>query len=127
MFQGERIPVWAGVGSEENGNFAGLPGKGFAKVLRDIILYPDKRQRHFLNEYPAPHWRPVLIESDNRIPADGVDISSYQFEISKSLSGPIQVTAKLVFRRGYKQWMDAKRFALTDMVIALNRQFVQRR
>ena len=118
MIQGERVPVWGGVGSIEDGNYAGLSGKGFAKVLKDAILYPDKRQRHFNYEYPAPHWRPAFIESDNRIPADGVDVSSYQFQVSETLSGPIFVTVRLIFRRGYKQWLDAKGMEISDMEIA---------
>ena len=121
MVNGERVPVWGGIGSIENGNYAGLPGKGFAKVLKDAILYPDKRQMHFHYEYPAPHWRPTIIESDNRIPADGVDVSSYQFKISESVSGPIFVTVRLIFRRGYKQWLDAKGMETKDMEIARDR------
>lgn len=118
MFHGERVPVWGGVGSVEKGNFSGLPGKGFAKVLKDAKLYPDKRQKHFSSEYPAPHWRPTYIESDNRIPADGKDKSSYQFQIPKQVSWPISVSVRLIFRRTYKKWSDAKGLDIPDMVVA---------
>ena len=28
MITGERVPTWGGVGAREDGNYAGLPGKG---------------------------------------------------------------------------------------------------
>jgi hypothetical protein len=127
MTQGETVPVWGGVGPVKDGNYAGLPGKGFAKVLKDAVLYPDKRVRHFSPEYPAPHWRPVYIESDNRIPADGTDISTYTFRISARTAWPVHVTARLIYRRTYKQWMDAKKLEIKDLEIAMNDLVINRR
>jgi ferredoxin len=118
MFQGDKVPVWGGVGSIQDGNYAGQPGKGFAKVLRDAILYPDRKQRHFSYEYPAPHWRPTYIESDNRIPADCADVSSYRFQVTKNTSYPIHVTVNLIYRRTYKAWMDEKNLEIPDLEIA---------
>ena len=118
LISGERVPVWGGVGAVEAGNYAGLPGKGFAKVLRDSIPYPDGRsQRHFQPEYPAPHWRPTLIESDNRIPANGSDISRYQYRVPQDLRGSIHVSSRLIYRKAYKKWMDAKGFDMNEMEI----------
>ena len=81
--------------------------RGFAKVLKDLALYPDgQRRRRFRKEYPAPHWRPTLVESDNRIPAHGFDTSNYQFLVPETLSSHISVTARLIYRRAYKNgWM----------------------
>jgi hypothetical protein len=119
LVSGERVPVWGGVGAVEEENYAGLPGKGFAKVLRDSIPYPDGRgQRHFQPEYPAPHWRPTLIESDNRIPAMGSDISRYQYSVPPDLRGSITITSRLIYRKAYKKWMDAKGFDMNEMEIA---------
>ncbi len=126
MTEGEKVPEWGGVGSIEDGNYAGLPGKGFAKVLKDLILYPDRQQRHFQYTYPAPHWRPTVVDSDNRIPADGSDISYYQFQISNNLSRSIHITARLIFRRTYKIWSDAKKLELPDMEIARDRLTIRR-
>ncbi len=113
------VPQWGGVGLPEEGNYAGVPGKGFAKVLRDILPYPDRpTRRDFSHEYPAPHWRPTVVESDNRIQARQSDISTYRFQVPKNLSGAVQVTAKLIFRRAYKKWLDAKGIAIPDMEIA---------
>ena len=119
MLTGETVPAWGGVGAVSDGNYADLPGKGFAKVLKDPILYPadSGQQRHFVPAYPAPHWRPAIVESDNRIPANQADISSYRFQIPPG-SNPITVTARLIFRRAYKNWLDAKGLKIPDMEIA---------
>jgi hypothetical protein len=127
MTEGETVPEWGGVGPIEERNYAGLPGKGFAKVLKDVLVYPDRhRRRHFRYEYPAPHWRPTLVESDNRIPADGSDISNYQFIVPNNLCGSIHITTRLIFRRTYKKWMDAKELEIPDMEIARNSLIIGR-
>ena len=127
MIRGERVPAWGGVGGREDGNYAGLPGKGFAKVLKDLALYPDgQMRRRFLKEYPAPHWRPTLVESDNRIPAHGFDTSNYQFLVPETLSGHISVTARLIYRRAYKKWLDEKGLKISDMEI-IQKQLIVRR
>jgi len=121
MSKGDKVPVWGGVGPIESGNYAGLPGKGFAKVLKDISIYPDRKKgRDFKTIYPSPHWRPAVIESDNRIPADGIDTSTYQFHAAENRSGPIFITTKLIFRRTYKNWSDVKGLNIPDLEIANN-------
>jgi hypothetical protein len=127
LVKGEKLPEWAGVGPENKGNYAGLPGRGYAKVLKDLLLYPDRgRSRDFVFEYPAPHWRPTLIEYDSRIPADGTDITSYQFQVLESTPKPIQVTTRLIYRRAYKKWIDAKGSEIADLELAINRLAIKR-
>ena len=127
MIKGDRVPAWGGVGRKEDGNYAELPGKGFAKVLKDLLPYPDRRiKRHFEYDYPAPHWRPTLVESDNRIPADGSDVSDYQFAVPLDLSGSIHITVRLISRRAYKKWLDAKKLEIHDMLIAHNNIVIER-
>jgi hypothetical protein len=118
LIEGSRVPVWAGRGAAAAGNYAGLPGKGFAKVLRDTNPYPASGNRllHFEPEYPAPHWRPAGIESDTRIAANATDRSMYRFSTDRR--GAVTITVKLLYRRGYKQWFDEKRFEVSDMVLA---------
>jgi hypothetical protein len=119
LADGERVPAWGGKGDVKKGNYAGFPGKGFAKVLRDSITYADsQKRRHFRPEYPASHWRPTIIESDSRIPANGKDISRYSFLLPENLHGGIRVESRLIYRRAYKSWLDAKGFPLNDMEIA---------
>jgi hypothetical protein len=119
LLEGERVPVWGGEGDIKAGNYAGLPGKGFAKVLREPVPYPDSQgRRHFRPEYPAPHWRPAVIESDNRIPANGSDLSIYRFRLPENPGAGIRVDTRLIYRRSYKHWMDAKGFPMNEMEIA---------
>lgn len=127
MLRGERVPVWGGVGDVEAGNYAGLPGKGFAKVLKDLMPYPDRRIKpHFQTEYPAPHWRPAVVESDSRIAAKGSDVSVYQFQVPKAEAATIHITARLIYRRAYKSWLDAKGLEIEDMEIAREELVVKR-
>ena len=119
LVEGERLPDWAGVGLVEEGNYAGMPGRGFAKVLKDLLIYPDKaHRRDFAFQYPAPHWRPTLVEYDSRIPADGADASMFFFEIPGKTASPIHVTARLIYRRAYKSWLDGKGFEIDDLELA---------
>lgn len=119
MIQGNRVPSWGGEGDHTKGNYAGLPGKGFAKVLKTRSSYTGRKQRRkFDFEYPAPHWRPVTIESDNRIPADGMDVSTYHFKRPNPSTESVEVNARLIFRRTYKKWLDSKKLKLNDMQIA---------
>jgi mono/diheme cytochrome c family protein len=127
LLSGERVPVWGGIGSVEEGNYAGLPGKGFAKILRDLISYPDKQGlRHFQPEYPAPHWRPTFIESDNRIPANGADLSRYYFSVPDTLKGAIHVDVRLIFRKAFKSWMEKMGLAANDLELARKSQIIER-
>ncbi len=128
MIEGGLIPEWGGIGARESDNYAGLPGKGFAKVLRDVSPYPADSQklRHFRPEYPAPQWRPVTVESDNRIPANGSDVSSYQFRLEKGSTGLVYITTRLIYRRAYRKWLEEKGIELPDMEIALHSIVVNR-
>ena len=127
LLKGEVVPVWGGMGDRAKGNYAGLPGKGFAKVLRDALPYPadGSQHRHFKRDYPAAHWRPAVVESDNRIAAGGSDVSTYLFKSSGNSFGKVRVTARLIYRRAYKAWMDAKGFDLPDMEIARETLWVE--
>ncbi len=120
LLQGERLPVWAGTGPESAGNYAGLPGKGYAKVLKDLVPYPaDRRISSNLSAlYPAPHWRPVILESDNRIAAGAVDASSYRFRLPQSARGPIRIIVRLFHRRTFRNWIDPQSPAIGDLLLA---------
>jgi len=97
---GPTIPDWGG-------SQAGLPGKGFAKVLRDVAT----------GESPVvSYWKQTLIVSDNRIPALGDDTSSYTFA-APTAGSPVTVTAELRFRRVFQSVMDAKGWDMPDIVM----------
>jgi hypothetical protein len=97
---GSFVPAWGGAQ-------AGLPGKAFAKVLRDVQT----------GEAPVvSYWKQALIASDNRIPALGRDRSVYAFAASPG-GGPVTVTAELRFRRTFQAVMEAKGWNEPDIVM----------
>lgn len=115
---GSRVPAWGGEGDPDKGNYAGLPGKGFAKVLTTPQRYPADRRfgdgRAPL--YPAPHWRQVVVESDNRLPAEGEDASDYSFPMDAA-----EVSVRLVHRRSFRSWRRADAAAEGDLLLAEQR------
>ncbi len=109
LVKGGRVPSWGGEGSPADGNYAGLPGKGFAKILGDLVEYPaDPRQgRRFSRHDPAPYWRPTAVLSDTRIPAEATDESRYEFELPAlhdPAAAPVTVETRLVYRRTFRSW-----------------------
>jgi hypothetical protein len=94
------IPDWGGPQ-------AGLPGKIFARILRD-------RQG---GEFPtAAYWRPTEVLSDNRIPAGRSDVSSYQFGAPPT--GEVTIEVSLIDRRAFASLAAAKGWTLPDILLA---------
>jgi hypothetical protein len=84
-----------------------MPGKAFAKVLRDVAT----------GESPVvSYWKQALIVSDNRIPAMASDTSVYAFAVSDA-DGPVTVTAEVRFRRAFQAVMDVKGWGTPDIVM----------
>ena len=103
----EYLPDWAGVGSVAKANYAGLPGRGFARILED-----------WEGQSPAPPWRNgIRVRSDNRIGPGQTDRSSYLFARPAG-DEPAQVTARLIHRRILKPWADEKGFDPVDTPMA---------
>lgn len=102
---GERIPSWGGIGDVGAGNYSGLPGKGFAKILED-----------FEGNAPVPSWRPSRILSDNRIAAFDTDTSFYYFKAPVS-SSKVVITSRLLYRRFFKETMIEKGFDIDDILM----------
>jgi hypothetical protein len=97
---GPTVPGWGGAQ-------AGLPGKAYAKVLRDVLT----------GEAPVvSYWKQALIDSDNRIPAMGRDASLYTFA-APAAGGPVTVAAELRFRRAFQAVMDAKGWDAPDILM----------
>ncbi len=125
--EGETVPKWGGEGDIAEGNYAGLPGKGFAKIFKDIPPYPGPRRvRHFSQVYPAPYWRPAIIDYDNRIPADGVDTSIYVFDDLKENRFPVIIENCLIYRRTYKSWQNIMDMQIPDLELSRERIYVER-
>jgi hypothetical protein len=115
QLSGPVVPDWGGEGAAEN-DYAGRPGKGYAKVLRDAVS----------GEWPVVnYWKPTFIHSDNRIPAEAADVSHYRFALPnpdfgsledfRSLETQVQIEANLWFRRLFIDQARAKGWDTSDL------------
>jgi hypothetical protein len=97
---GPTIPDWGG-------EQAGLPGKAFAKVLRDVLS----------GESPvASYWKQTIIESDNRIPALESDSSHFVFSMP-DVGNDVQVSARLFLRRLFADQAQNKGWDMPDILM----------
>ncbi len=107
LITGEIIPDYGGIGDPAEGNYAGLPGVLYAKILADF----------FTGETPTfAYWRQTRLVSDNRIAALETDTSSYRFRIPSG-SGEITVSARLIFRRAFIDLMVIKAWDTPDILM----------
>jgi hypothetical protein len=128
----EKVPTFGGI-KKSSGNYAGMPGKGFAKVLQLVphsaycspsnkinrgqigrsidnnLLYPDY--------LPQPQWRNTIILKDNRIGPLATDSSFYKFQVPLN-SKYLKVTSTLIYRRAFLPLAQAKGWDLKDKIIS---------
>ncbi|MFC2103405.1 multiheme c-type cytochrome [Bacteroidota bacterium] len=116
------IPFWGGRGMVSEGNYEGLPGKGFAKILFESWTQYERLKIGTKGQqiFPAPQWRTVKIKSDTRIPALKKDKSTYEFQLDKS-NNTYTVECLLIYRRTFKTWAKMKKFDLKDIILAENK------
>lgn len=99
LSQGPVNPAWAG-------NYAGQPGKSFAKVLRD----------EWTGETPtSAYWRPVSIVEDTRLAALATDSTSYTFALPAGQAA--QVKVRLIFRRAFQALAEQKGWTDPDLLM----------
>ncbi len=87
-----------GVGDPAQGYYAGLPGRFYAKVNFDAQ-----------GNGPTFFTDAAGIEFDNRIPALGVDPTTYTFALPPE-GGQIRVRSRLIYRRAFRFLVDAKQW-----------------
>ena len=98
------LPDWIGIGDPQQGYYAGLPGKTFAKIL----------QERWTGITPtAAYWNPINIISDNRLAAFETDTSHYHF--LSHTKGSATVNVILLYRRAFKDLMDQKGWQDSDL------------
>ncbi len=97
---GPLVPGWGG-------SQAGLPGTAYAKLLRDVES----------GDVPVvSYWKQTLIAADNRIPALAGDRTTYTFSTAL-LDGPVQISARLLFRRLFQDLADQKSWDKPDILM----------
>jgi hypothetical protein len=94
------------VNPDFSGDYGGLPGRTFAKVLRD----------EWTGEYPTgAYWRPVTILEDTRLAALVTDTTNYSFDAPDGAE--ITVNVRLIFRRAYYELMQQKGWDDPDILM----------
>ncbi len=98
-------PDWAG-------NFAGLPGKTFMKVLRD----------EWTGEAPTTaYWRPITVVEDTRLAALATDVQQFTFLLpagsDAAASAEVIVHVRLIFRRSYQKLAQQKGWNDPDILM----------
>jgi len=96
---GPVLPDWTG-------NYAGQPGRYYAKILEDT----------WSGESPtAAYWRDVRFVEDTRLAAFATDTSRYTF--AAPTHGAVTVEARLIFRRAFQQLAEQKGWNDPDIVM----------
>ena len=75
------------------GEYAGKPGKGYAKVLEELWTEVSPT---------GAYWRQTRVLQDNRIHARETDLSKYEFRETPA-TGPVTINARLIFRRAFTE------------------------
>lgn len=107
--QGEVIPFYGSAdGGDGEGDLAGRPGKGYARVLEGRI------------NGSGPVVRPVLfidaegVWADTRIPSGQSDATSYRFALPADIGeAQATVTARLLYRRAWRNLAETKGWTVT--------------
>ena len=95
---GQTVPNWGGIGDLAAGNFAGQPGKGFARVLVDNRFFAENVL-----------FTDATSAFDNRIAAGATDSSSYHFALPKNWrKRDVRVDTQLYYRRAFKPLADER-------------------
>jgi hypothetical protein len=103
---GPVVPQWGGIGDPNQGYYAGLPGKAFAKVLEEFWTE---------NSPSGAYWNHTRILSDNRIAALAADTSTYTF--AAALDGQVTIDVTLLYRRAFIELKAQKGWVAPDIVM----------
>ena len=107
LAKGSLLPEWCGKGNPQKGYYAGLPGKTYAKLLKE----------RWTEVFPTgAYWNHTDLVSDNRLAALQSDTSTYSF--AAPLSDKVVISVKLLYRRAFIKLMDQKKWNVPDILMA---------
>jgi hypothetical protein len=92
----QTVDELGGIGDPNQGYYADLPGKFYAKVLED----PNGKS-------PVMFTEAAMITSDNRIAAFDTDTTQYSFAAPAG-GGLVHIRARLIYRRTFRLFLDEK-------------------
>ncbi|HEY5729160.1 MAG TPA: hypothetical protein VIS72_03860, partial [Anaerolineales bacterium] len=117
QMEGERIPIWGGVGNKPDGmeNYGGKPGKIFANLLveKDTNISPT-----------AAYWNPTKLAwvdlekdktSDTRLAPRKPDESIYFFSFPSN--GKVVISVKLIYRFAFIDLAFQKGWVRPDIIV----------
>jgi hypothetical protein len=94
------------VNPDYSGDLGGLPGKTFAKVLKD----------DWTGEMPTvAFWRPVTIAEDTRLAALATDATHYRFALPEGEAASVNL--RLIYRRAFYQLSQEKGWNDPDILM----------
>jgi hypothetical protein len=105
MIKGSKLPDWTGKGNVQEGNYAGLPGAAFARVLGDA--------EGTLN---VPFWKATRIVSDTRIRPKKTVTFKFEFLIENPDDEPT-AEASLIYRPAIRSLAKIKNWEVEDILI----------
>ena len=103
---GPAVPDWCGIGDPNQGYYAGLPGKAFAKMLEELWTEISPS---------GAYWNPTRVLSDNRLAAFATDVSTYTFAAGADAEVTLEVT--LLFRRAFITLRTQKGWDVPDILM----------
>lgn len=99
QLDGPTVPNWGGVGDPAEGGLAGLPGKGYARVLVDEFLAENVLFTEAVRAF------------DNRVAAGATDSTHYTFALpTRWQKQDIRITTQLYYRRAFKPIADQRKW-----------------
>ncbi len=114
LADGSVVPEWCGDDETADGQYAGWPGKAFAKILEELWTGISPT---------GAYWSHTRLVSDNRIAALETDTSGYIFNSPDSET--VYVDVKLIFRRAFIELSEQKGWELQDIVMAHEKSVVE--
>ncbi|MEE8362525.1 MAG: hypothetical protein V3S18_00480, partial [Dehalococcoidia bacterium] len=97
------------------GDYARRPGKGYAKILEEM----------WTGVSPTPaYWNPTVLVEDTRIPARATDTTRYEFRAPAG-AGPVTISARLIFRRAFKELAEQKGWDDPDILMETERLVIR--
>jgi mono/diheme cytochrome c family protein len=103
---GPVVPEWGGRGDAPE-DYAGRPGRGYAKILEELWTEVSPT---------AAYWNPTVLRQDTRLAAFSTDYSCYEFPLEAD--APVEVTARLIFRRAFRTLVQQKSWTDPDILMA---------
>ena len=113
---GPVLPDWCGNKKNIKGHYAGLPGKAYAKLLKEkwTDIFPT-----------AAYWNHTELVSDNRIAAFAQDTTTFEFLPPEK--GKVIITVSLLYRRAFMELMEQKKWNVPDILMAQKKIIVTMR